>query len=126
MDRVKLATALMVILILALIGLEMYLNKSFTELDAHAQRIYDLVTRGDWFEAMKEANSLKDKYIEIEKKCFMFIHHHNLKDIESSIERTLIYIKNQDYLGYLLENSNLTSEIKHLKDEEIPVFKNIF
>jgi hypothetical protein len=82
--------------------------------------------KNNWNEAIKELNSMKREWADMETLWSVLIDHIEIDSIDTSISRITVFIENKNKTQALTEVAVLKKYIKHIPSKEYLNFKNVF
>lgn len=120
--------SIIIILIIITSGMfiKLYLKNKTLQLNREIITINQLIEKGDWNYAHKITKILNDEWNSTEGKWALFINHHEIDSISSSLIKATQYVKYNDKENSSVYLSELKEYIDHIPDMEKLSLKNIF
>lgn len=119
-------TAFVLIAVIILgICLNHMLDKSADELRRSLDRTEALIVSGNWSEAGKEAEAIKQKWKKLQSKWTVAVEHEEVDEISLMIFRLVEYIRCEEKASSLAELASLRDFILSVPDKDSFKLKNI-
>jgi hypothetical protein len=118
--------AMLLIIIFSGIAIKSYLNKTAHTLDANIDKINIFVIKGDWNSAHEYTNILNKDWAASQDIWALFINHHEIDSISSSLTKAIQYINYNDDENSAAYLAELKEYISHIPDMEKLSLRNIF